>query len=557
MNNYSTRHTLNSILFHLWITLLSVTVCACSHADMPDNLEPELIICEATGITRTSSTVSVKIENHGSATLSYIRFCYGEEGKTVSFTEDLKADTGIVDYELKGLKPGATYCYYAEGGTNSATLRSETLRFTTIPNERPRVSKAKSLSTGPTGIIIEFEIEDDGGEDILEAGCEVTDIQSQSTRRVLLKGDKIPEGKHLIYITGLSLRTSYEISPFAANSSGEAKGEAFEYTTRNGIILHKAGALALLFGDTPVTLKALTISGDMNGSDFRFLRYLTGAPLLSGENPVSSSVEELFLSDVNIVEGGESYDGSRYTENNIITTRMFSGCSKLKSVILPNSTTEIKRDAFASCPVLESFNVPYEVSKLSPSSECPSLKSIHVSEANGHFSDIDGVAFNKDATDIIWFPLGKTGHFTLPSSLTSIGENAFAGTHITSLEIPSSVTSIHRGAFYGSSLEEIRLPDNLKNISEGMFQNCVSLHTVRLGASTEFIGNYAFDGTSLTSLYVAAQLPPYVSSDAFTNNTLSLFENCALYVPQECKSLYRNHLKWKQFSHISEYEIIR
>lgn len=357
----------------------------------------------------------------------------------------------------------------------------------------------------------------------------------------------------MTFNTDLALQTSYIITPFASNNSGESSGEALEYTTRNGIVLREAGTLTSLFGDTPVTLKALTISGNMNGDDFRFLRYLIGAPLLQGDKSPVSSVEEIYLSDVNIIDGGETFDGSRFTENNIISTGIFADCRNLKSAVLPNSAKAIKRDAFARCPLLETFNIPIEVYELSPSSNCPSLKSIQVSEANAHFSDIDGVVFNKNGTEILWFPLGKTGHFTLPSTLTAIGENAFMGTHITSLEIPSSVTTIHGGAFYGSALEEIKLPDNLKNIPVGMFQDCASLNCVRLGSETEFIGNYAFDGTSLTNLYVAAQLPPLVSSETFINNKLPIFENCTLYVPKGSKALFRNHTEWKQFIRIEEF----
>lgn len=553
MNNYNTIQYISAVKpYFVWLLLICFILTGCSNVETPSNLEPKLIIGDATDITRTSSTISVEIDNPGTSKLSYIRFNYGEEGKMNENTENLISDEPLIVYELINLKPGTTYYYYAEGGTATASLRSETLSFSTFPNERPRVSKPEPLSTGPTGIVVEFEIEDDGGEEILEAGCEISGLSSKDSKRIYLPKDKLTEGKHQLYITDLALQTSYNITSFATNRSGESIGETLVYTTRNGIILREAGTLASLFGDSPLSLKALTISGDMNGSDFRFLRQLVGAPSLDANIP-SSSVEELYLSDVNIAEGGESYDGSRFTENNVVSTGLFADCTKLKTIILPNSALAIKRDAFARTPLHETFNVPIEISELAHSSDCPKLHSIQVSEGNSHFSDIAGVVFNKSATEILWFPVGKTGHFTLPSSLKSIGENAFMGTHISSIEIPSSVTTIHRGAFCGSALEEIKLPDNLKNISEGMFQNCASLHTVRLGSDTEFIGDFAFDGTSLSSIYLAAQIPPFVSTDAFTNNSLYIYDNCTLFIPAGCKDRYRNHAKWNLFEHIVEY----
>ena len=193
------------------------------------------------------------------------------------------------------------------------------------------------------------------------------------------------------------------------------------------------------------------------------------------------------------------------------------------------------------------------VAELLPSAGCSALRAIEVSAANEHYTSVDGVLFNADITEILWFPLGKTGSFTLPSTITSIGENAFYGTSITTLEIPESVTNISRGAFAGSALTEISLPDNLTNVAEGMFQNCRTLTTVHLGRSTDFIGNYAFDGTALTDLYVAATEPPYASAQAFANKSSTITTGCTLHVPAGCRTIYCSHSKWKTFSRIVEY----
>jgi hypothetical protein len=56
--------------------------------------------------------------------------------------------------------------------------------------------------------------------------------------------------------------------------------------------------------------------------------------------------------------------------------------------------------------------------------------------------------YNKDKTTLVMYPGGKTGAFTIPNSVTSIGEMAFYGcTSLTSVTIPDSVISIKYEAF--------------------------------------------------------------------------------------------------------------
>lgn len=524
---------------HIIVLITAIAAAACANVDGPANLEPELTIGAASDITRTSATVSVKVINHGTTELSYIRFHYGIDGETGTSTPDLDLVSGEASYTLPDLTPGCTYFYYAEGGTATATLKSDIRRFTTIPNTLPVVSAPQVLSSGPTGIIVEYEILEDGGEAITATGCEIA-LSPNDLRRMLVPDACV--GKHTVVISGLDVNTSYRFHAFASNSLGEAVSESVEYTTSEGIVLKSAGDLASLFADMPFACASIAVSGDMNGSDFKFLHLC--------------EVENLNLADAVILHGGEAYDGSRFTEADIVTTGLFADYRHLKSIILPNSAIAVRRDAFSGSTELEAIYIPIAVTELTPSADCPALKEIKVSPANQYFSADDGVLFNKTATEIVWFPIGKTGHFTLPETISVIGQNAFAGTHITSLEIPSSVTKIRRGAFAGSALEKITMPDKLTNIAEGTFQNCSSLKTVILGSATEYIGSYAFDGTAMTALYVQATLPPYILSDTFANSDLPLFENCTLYVPKGCRALYRNHSKWMQFNNITEYESI-
>lgn len=534
--------------------LLALLTMSCSGHSSPDSPEPTIAIGEATDITRTEATVNATVDSHGGPRLGYVALCYREVSADTDEELTMEGDPTMSEFSfrLTGLRPGVSYICRLEAGTETASLKSESITFTTIPNDPPKVSGITPLSTGPLGIMVRFRIIDDGGEPIIEAGCEVKEKGSPESRRIYA-GTPGHNNEYLQFsITGLIPGTSYTITPFASNSQGESLGEQMEYTTTNSIVLTDAGMLASLFGsDRSPDLENLTIAGPMNGDDFRTLRSFLGAP---AEGGATLGISDIDLSDVSIVEGGGSYDGQRFTVSDRLSTGLFAGCTRLRNAVLPSSATAIERDAFARCTALETLTIPAGVRTLLPSSDCTVLKAIEVSEANTFFTSDQGVLLNADATEILWFPRGKTGEYRFPTTISTIGENAFAGTSITTLIIPSSVTAILRGAFAASALTEIILPDNLTNVAEGMFQNCSSLATVRLGASTEFIGDYAFDGTALTHMYVSADFPPYTTSETFHNRLRPLADGCTLHVPTGTRNLYRNHAKWSIFKKIEEFQ---
>lgn len=536
---------------HISFLLLVLVLPGCSLSEGPDNPEPIITTLEATDVTRTEAVISVQVDSRGGSELSYIRFHYGE-GDIIDMQIDPdEKESNVATAHLKTLKPGTSYFYYAEAGTATAKISSSKLSFTTIPNERPTISGATALASGPVGICIGFEIIDDGGEELIELGCDVTNTLTNVTTRHKFQDGALTEKNYKMYIVGLTPLTSYAITPFCANSIGESKGESTVFVTENSISLYEPGTLSKIFDNHKIEQETMVISEKMNGDDFRFLRRALNAPMLIGDDEIESNVASVNLADVQIVEGGLSYDGGHFTVSDVISTGLFADCQSLESLVIPTSAKEIMKDAFSGCPRLKRITIPPNVSKLYPSSDCPSLEAIEVAEGNNSFCSSDGVLFNKDMSEIVWFPFGKEGEFSIPSTITSIGENAFIGTKISSLILPASVKTISRGAFAGSSLIEIRISDGIKNISEGLFQGCSSLRTVRLGKAVEFIGNYVFDGCGLEHIYLEAEIPPVLSAYSFKNSGYDLFNNCTLHVPATSLKVYKNHNGWSRFNNIA------
>ena len=187
----------------------------------------------------------------------------------------------------------------------------------------------------------------------------------------------------------------------------------------------------------------------------------------------------------------------------------FSFCYSLTSVTLSNSVTSIGESAFYACKSLTSITIPNSVTSIGiyAFSGCDSLTSINVASDNDCFSGNNGVLFNKEKTELIKYPEGKSEtSYTIPNSVTSIGESAFSYCYgLTSITLGNSVTSIGDWAFcVCTGLTSITIPDSVTSIGDRAFVDCRSLTSVTLGNSVTSIGGYAFAGcTGLASITIS------------------------------------------------------
>ena len=197
-------------------------------------------------------------------------------------------------------------------------------------------------------------------------------------------------------------------------------------------------------------------------------------------------------SSVTSIGGYAFYDCSALTSVTIpssvtsIGERAFVGCSSLTSVTIPLSVTSIGDRAFVGCSSLTSVTIPSSVTSIGSYAfyYCSSLTSINVDSANRYYCSIDGVLYNKDATELVCCP-GGAKSMTIPSSVTRIGNYAFEYcSALISVTIPSSVTSIGEFAFYGcSGLTSITIPESVTSIGSYAFSGCSELKTVYVSSS--------------------------------------------------------------------------
>ena len=80
--------------------------------------------------------------------------------------------------------------------------------------------------------------------------------------------------------------------------------------------------------------------------------------------------------------------------------------------------------------------------------------------------------------------------FTIPDTVTKIGDGAFLACHFKSVNIPCSVTSIGNSAFrHCSEMKSVFIPPSVTNIGDDAFFGCVNLKPVVLPDSVLSLGD--------------------------------------------------------------------
>lgn len=172
----------------------------------------------------------------------------------------------------------------------------------------------------------------------------------------------------------------------------------------------------------------------------------------------SSAGGVLFSADKKLLRcpSGKTADCTVQSGTVAIAGGAFKDCSKLESLVIPDSVTAIGKSAFENCAALKRITLPKSIAMLEALtfSGCASLAEI-----------------------------------TLPDGLKALGEKVFSGcAALKSVKIPAEVTVIPTEAFSGcSSLESITIPKNVSHINERAFDGCTALKKVDyLGSDTDW-----------------------------------------------------------------------
>lgn len=184
----------------------------------------------------------------------------------------------------------------------------------------------------------------------------------------------------------------------------------------------------------------------------------------------------------------------------------FHNLNSIKNITFSSTITSIGKRAFYGCTGLTSLYIPSGVTNwgICAFQNCTGLTSLTCASNPGED------AFD-DCTNLT--------SITLTNEVTDIGEYAFAGCGLQTINLSNSLINIGEGAFHSClNLKEISIPSGVSTISSHTFYDCSSLTNVNISQGVKIIDDFAFKG--------CGSLPSITIPSSITSIGAHSFEGC-------------------------------
>ncbi len=218
--------------------------------------------------------------------------------------------------------------------------------------------------------------------------------------------------------------------------------------------------------------------------------------------------------------------------------------------------TEIRDYAFNCDEKIKTIHIGADVEKISGKAfySCWNLEAVFVDENNPYYCDIDGVLYNKDMTEIIFYPVNHDAYLCEKYGYKQYNDNGewiepasdskeYEGykRDVLTYVLPSTVTKIGELSMNYAYLEDIYIPEGITRIETLAFFKATRLQNVYSYKTDKSVSNTHFEGTDVLGdvYYSLPEGLEYIGSDAFSYNQAMTY----VYIP-ESVTYIGHHAFW-------------
>ena len=243
----------------------------------------------------------------------------------------------------------------------------------------------------------------------------------------------------------------------------------------------------------------------------------------------STALESVDLSNTNvtIMKDGVFYNNKSLTSIQLpnklenFWDNAFNGCTSLNNIVMPSTVVGIYNNVFDGCTSLSNvkFNDRYTTLGHHVFKNCPLAAVTFPNTLNSigeyAFEGTKLETVDLSNTQITSLPNGsfyncqQLNDVKLPIALTDIGERAFYQSTIASITFPSSLQKIDAWAFQYTKLTNVVIPTKTGHIGDGAFSDNANLNTVVVNGLECYLAVSAFANCpTLTDVYITSDKEP-------------------------------------------------
>lgn len=198
---------------------------------------------------------------------------------------------------------------------------------------------------------------------------------------------------------------------------------------------------------------------------------------------------------VTIPEGVKRIESSAFALNTyIVEVELNDGLEEIgqnafqqtmvASLVMPDSVTKLDWHAFFGMVNLQELTLSKNLDEgelsgaigsyqnLMTGHTSMSLEKVNVPADSLHYTEQDGAVFNKDMTELVYYPAaleGNGGVYSIPEGVTTVAEGAFDDSHLTNIAFPESLETIEYAGI-SKQLDTVDLGENIIEIQQNAFK---------------------------------------------------------------------------------------
>lgn len=275
-------------------------------------------------------------------------------------------------------------------------------------------------------------------------------------------------------------------------------------TKLGSLVFSKCKSLASVVFEDGITIKEIPYSAFSSASSLTSIEIPESVEIIdSVAFSYCTSLKNVSISDKITRVGNDAFNNTA-----ILKSMLYSNGVKyldgwavdlkygVENIVIRDGTKGLADGFFNYDSVIKTISLPASLQYAGEESFLGSenIVSVNVDSENKYYSSLDGVFYNKEKTELIYYPKGKADEsFTAPKTVKVICDNAFYQTSVKNVALPEGLEIIGNSAFWSNkTLQSINLPSTLLSVGEYAFQYCSELDNIVIPDGITHIGADAF-----------------------------------------------------------------